>query len=158
MAKRSKSGSELRWVQMGEGCVGQGEKLFTYSYQSLADLFGVTVDTIRQWVRRGKFDPNSIRSIAEHYTEKTRGLRELSEAEDKTTQLLDQADEAAERSLPESCQTCPLREPRRLDAWPKTLDQAELAGPPGCLDCGSPVQWSPADGCWYMYCSRCQHS
>ena len=66
--KSTKSGgSSKHQVRMGEGTEGSGETLYAFSYQSMADLFGVKVGTIRQWIHRKKFDPNSLESIMDLY-------------------------------------------------------------------------------------------
>jgi len=67
--KSLKLGSTKHRVHLGEGVKGTGEKLFTYSYQSLALLFGVKEGTIRQWINRKKFDPMDLQSIVAFATE-----------------------------------------------------------------------------------------
>lgn len=66
--KSLKSGSTKHQVHLCEGVNGTGEKLFAYSFLSLAELFGVKEVTIRQWVHLGKFDPLDLQSVADFYT------------------------------------------------------------------------------------------
>lgn len=45
-------------------------KLWAFGYGDLALLFGVSQDVIRQWVKRGKFDPGSLISICKLWMSK----------------------------------------------------------------------------------------
>ena len=61
--KSLKTGSTKHRVHLDESTNGTGEKLFAYSYKTLAEMFDVREGTIRQWVNRNKFDPTDLTSI-----------------------------------------------------------------------------------------------
>lgn len=71
--KSLKLGSTKHRVHLCEGATGTGEKLFAYSYRTLADMFGVKEGTIRQWANRKKFDPADLQSIVAFATERLKG-------------------------------------------------------------------------------------
>lgn len=44
---------------------GGAHRLWGYGYEALSSLFGVAEQTIRQWARRGVFDPSDLQSICD---------------------------------------------------------------------------------------------
>ena len=47
---------------------GRGETTHAkITYSTLADLFGVRVNTVRMWVYKGKLDPSNLLDIIEKY-------------------------------------------------------------------------------------------
>lgn len=44
----------------------RGPKRFTYTYEDLARLSGVTIDALRKRISRGAFDPNSFESVIQY--------------------------------------------------------------------------------------------
>jgi hypothetical protein len=65
--KSLKVGSSKHRVHLCEGATGTGEKLFAYSYRSLAELFEVKETTVRQWINRKQLDPINLHSIIDLY-------------------------------------------------------------------------------------------
>ena len=48
---------------------------YKFDVHGLADLFGRGEQTIRNWIREGKFDPNDLKSLCELYKEKVGCLK-----------------------------------------------------------------------------------
>ena len=70
--KSLKLGSTKHRVHLCEGVEGSGEKLFAYSYRSLAELFKVKEGTIRQWVNRKRLVASDLQSIVDLYASEVR--------------------------------------------------------------------------------------
>ena len=45
---------------------GQSPHRFTYTYQDIADLLSLTLQTVWTYAKAGKFDPYSMKSIFEY--------------------------------------------------------------------------------------------
>jgi hypothetical protein len=49
---------------------GRGKRRFSYTYQDLARLLGMTEEAVRQAAHRGKFDPADLRSVVAFYVKR----------------------------------------------------------------------------------------
>lgn len=67
--KSLKLGSTKHQVHLCEGVKGTGEKLFAYSYRTLASVFDVKEATVRQWIHLGKFNPMDLQSVVKFATD-----------------------------------------------------------------------------------------
>lgn len=43
--------------------VGKKPRKFQYTYQTIADILGLQARTVREYARRGDFNPNSLLSV-----------------------------------------------------------------------------------------------
>lgn len=60
-----------------DGC--RGPKTFTYTYETLGQLLGVSPRTAKDFAYSGRFDPSDLRSVCELYAERKGYLERIDE-------------------------------------------------------------------------------
>ena len=56
------------WMKEGDHKEVSGRcKIFAFTYKDLASLYGITEQSLKDLVCKGKLDPSSFKSICEHY-------------------------------------------------------------------------------------------
>ena len=72
MPRTRRPNDELAPAFPGQWRGGRGRTKWSYGYKELAALFGVEVNTVRQWASAGKFDPTSLGSVVAFYLKRKR--------------------------------------------------------------------------------------
>lgn len=89
---------------------GRGPLRFSYTYQDFARLYGVTPETIRNWVSAGKLDPEDLRSVVALLKQR----QEEKDGHDKIRRALALPKEATRDHLIEAMWTRLKGAPRRV--------------------------------------------